>query len=74
MTCGYSRRHGCFCVRLVWRLCLGTLAALCIIAIVLLGWKLPLGSPGPIVHIEIAPVLSKKWHNRDRMQKSQRLV
>lgn len=72
-TCGCSPTRGRFCVGLVGCLCLRSLAALWILAIFLLGWKLPLGGPAAIVHIEIPPVLSKKWHNRDRRQDSQRL-
>lgn len=42
------------------------LAVLWVVTFVLLGRKIPLGSTGPVVDIEISPVLSKKWDNRDR--------
>lgn len=63
-------RVGCFCIPLAGRL--STLAVLRVVTFVLLGWKIPLGSTGPVVDIEIPPVLSIKWDNRDRKIESQR--
>lgn len=75
LTCDTtSRCRQCFGVPLTRSLCLGTLAAFRVLLLVVLFWEIPLGGTGPVVHIEIPPVLSKEWDNRDRRQESQRLA
>lgn len=50
------------------------MVALQVLLLVVLCWEIPLGGTGPVVHIEIPPVLSTEWDNRDRRQEFQWLA
>lgn len=43
----------------------GRVVVLSLILQLFLGWEVPLGDVGPVVHIKVPPVLSRRWDKRE---------